>query len=97
MSVSESLLVNTLANIDVRFNGSRAVLSGPAGGVVGYALTTYSVMTGQPVIGFDMGGESTLLHSHIIIVVVVVIGQGQVLLPGKPETKTLFLNQSQTT
>ncbi|XP_064410048.1 5-oxoprolinase isoform X1 [Latimeria chalumnae] len=42
-----------------RFNGSRAILSGPAGGVVGYAVTTYSQETGQPVIGFDMGGTST--------------------------------------
>lgn len=39
-----------------RFHGSRAVLSGPAGGVVGYALTTPG---NQPVIGFDMGGTST--------------------------------------
>ena len=41
------------------FTGSRAILSGPAGGVVGYALTTYQAETGQPVIGFDMGGTST--------------------------------------
>ena len=40
-----------------RFNGSRAILSGPAGGVVGYAMTSYEKETGQPVIGFDMGGE----------------------------------------
>lgn len=40
-----------------RFIGSRAILSGPAGGVVGYALTTYSKETGSPVIGFDMGGK----------------------------------------
>ena len=32
------------------------MLSGPAGGVVGYALTTYNETTGKPVIGFDMGG-----------------------------------------
>ena len=38
------------------FNGSNAILSGPAGGVVGYAMTTE---LGQPVIGFDMGGTST--------------------------------------
>ncbi|RZF46443.1 hypothetical protein LSTR_LSTR012518 [Laodelphax striatellus] len=38
------------------FNGSRAILSGPAGGVVGYAMTTPG---NQPVIGFDMGGTST--------------------------------------
>ncbi|OQR76402.1 5-oxoprolinase-like [Tropilaelaps mercedesae] len=38
-----------------RFCGSRSILSGPAGGVVGYARTTGST----PVIGFDMGGTST--------------------------------------
>ncbi|XP_064599058.1 5-oxoprolinase-like [Liolophura sinensis] len=42
-----------------RFNGSRAILSGPAGGVVGYALTTYQKVSDLPVIGFDMGGTST--------------------------------------
>lgn len=41
------------------FNGSRAILSGPAGGVVGYAMTAYQEQTGLPVIGFDMGGTST--------------------------------------
>ncbi|CAK1543361.1 unnamed protein product [Leptosia nina] len=41
------------------FNGSRAILSGPAGGVVGYALTSYHRETNLPVIGFDMGGTST--------------------------------------
>ena len=38
------------------FQGSNAILSGPAGGVVGYALTTE---LDKPVIGFDMGGTST--------------------------------------
>lgn len=42
-----------------QFIGSRAILSGPAGGVVGYAMTTYNKETKQPVIGFDMGGTST--------------------------------------
>ena len=41
------------------FNGSRAILSGPAGGVVGYACTTYGRETDRAVIGFDMGGTST--------------------------------------
>lgn len=41
------------------FTGSRAILSGPAGGVVGYAMTTGAYRHGQPVIGFDMGGTST--------------------------------------
>ena len=40
----------------VNFKGSNSILSGPAGGVVGYAMTTD---LGQPVIGFDMGGTST--------------------------------------
>ena len=41
------------------FSGLRAILSGPAGGVVGYALTSYDPRTKIPVIGFDMGGTST--------------------------------------
>lgn len=46
------------------FIGSRAILSGPAGGVVGYAVTSYHLEGGSdkerlPVIGFDMGGTST--------------------------------------
>ncbi|KAK3669905.1 hypothetical protein LTR78_010216 [Recurvomyces mirabilis] len=41
------------------FSGLRAILSGPAGGVVGYALTSYDPETKTPVIGFDMGGTST--------------------------------------
>lgn len=46
--------------VDVsQFSGLKAILSGPAGGVVGYALTSYDPKTDIPVIGFDMGGTST--------------------------------------
>jgi 5-oxoprolinase (ATP-hydrolysing) len=42
------------------FSGNKAILSGPAGGVVGYAMTSYSPrQESLPVIGFDMGGTST--------------------------------------
>ena len=57
------------------FSGSKAILSGPAGGVVGYALTTPVLSTStkfegeenkeesgkakRAIIGFDMGGTST--------------------------------------
>ena len=47
-----------LAEAD-KFRGFNALLSGPAGGVVGYAMTTYRQMGQKPVIGFDMGGTST--------------------------------------
>lgn len=47
-----------LVDVDL-FSGLRAILSGPAGGVVGYALTSYGPETKIPVIGFDMGGTST--------------------------------------
>ncbi|KPM41857.1 Uncharacterized protein C11D3.15 [Neonectria ditissima] len=40
-------------------SGLRSILSGPAGGVVGYARTCYDEQDGTPVIGFDMGGTST--------------------------------------
>jgi len=39
------------------FRGANALLSGPAGGVLGYAKAFYK--PGLPVIGFDMGGTST--------------------------------------
>lgn len=39
------------------FNGYRSILSGPAGGVVGYARTSFDGK--QPAIGIDMGGTST--------------------------------------
>ena len=42
-----------------RFSGLRAILSGPAGGVVGYARTSFDPVDNMPVIGFDMGGTST--------------------------------------
>ncbi|KAL3118966.1 hypothetical protein niasHT_003749 [Heterodera trifolii] len=41
------------------FIGSRAILSGPAGGVVGVSFTAFDPQTPLPVIGFDMGGTST--------------------------------------
>ena len=47
-----------LVDVD-KFSGLKAILSGPAGGVVGYALTSYDPATKIPVIGFDMGGTST--------------------------------------
>jgi 5-oxoprolinase (ATP-hydrolysing) len=41
--------------VDVeKFTGLKAILSGPAGGVVGYAMTSYDPESKTPVIGFDM-------------------------------------------
>ncbi|PVH84747.1 hydantoinase [Cadophora sp. DSE1049] len=46
--------------VDFRgFGGLRSILSGPAGGVVGYAQTSWDAEQRKPVIGFDMGGTST--------------------------------------
>jgi 5-oxoprolinase (ATP-hydrolysing) len=42
-----------------RFSGLKAILSGPAAGVVGFAATSYDPTEQIPVIGFDMGGTST--------------------------------------
>ncbi|KAJ1734172.1 hypothetical protein LPJ61_001210 [Coemansia biformis] len=41
------------------FSGLRAILSGPAAGVIGYSVTAFSRVERVPVIGFDMGGTST--------------------------------------
>lgn len=40
-------------------SGLHSILSGPAGGVVGYAATCFDRAEGVPVIGLDMGGTST--------------------------------------
>uniref|UniRef100_A0A0M3KKF1 5-oxoprolinase (inferred by orthology to a human protein) n=1 Tax=Anisakis simplex TaxID=6269 RepID=A0A0M3KKF1_ANISI len=48
-----------LKGVRVEFSGSRAILSGPAAGIVGVSLTAFDDVTKQPVIGFDMGGTST--------------------------------------
>lgn len=42
-----------------KFSGLKAILSGPAGGVVGHARTSYDPKHPKAVIGFDMGGTST--------------------------------------
>lgn len=42
-----------------KVSGLRALLSGPAGGVIGYANTCFVPEDPVPVIGFDMGGTST--------------------------------------
>jgi hypothetical protein len=41
--------------VDVNnFSGLKSILSGPAGGVVGFALTSYDEEKKTPVIGLDM-------------------------------------------
>ncbi|KAL0948059.1 hypothetical protein HGRIS_010682 [Hohenbuehelia grisea] len=46
--------------LDLRnFSGLKSILSGPAGGVVGYALTSWDESRKHPVIGLDVGGTST--------------------------------------
>ncbi|KAJ5156875.1 hypothetical protein N7492_009678 [Penicillium capsulatum] len=42
-----------------KFSGLKAILSGPAAGVVGFAATSWDPVEQIPVIGFDMGGTST--------------------------------------
>ena len=46
-------------------SGLRAILSGPAGGCVGYARTAYGEQKKTPVIGFDMGGTSTDVSRYV--------------------------------
>lgn len=40
-------------------SGLHSILSGPAGGVVGYSQTCFDAEIQAPVVGFDMGGTST--------------------------------------
>ncbi|KAF2865409.1 Hydantoinase B/oxoprolinase-domain-containing protein [Massariosphaeria phaeospora] len=41
------------------FSGLKGILSGPAGGVVGYSRTSYVPEINTPIVGLDMGGTST--------------------------------------
>lgn len=47
-----------------KLSGLHALLSGPAGGVVGYSKTCFVPENPVPVIGFDMGGTSTDVSRH---------------------------------
>ncbi|KAI7002615.1 Uncharacterized protein KC355_g9696, partial [Hortaea werneckii] len=47
-----------LADLE-KFTGLKAILSGPAGGVVGHARTSFDPDHPKSVIGFDIGGTST--------------------------------------
>ncbi|KAF8063458.1 Hydantoinase/oxoprolinase-domain-containing protein [Lyophyllum atratum] len=47
-----------LVDLD-NFSGLKSILSGPAGGVVGYALTSWDAEKKHPIIGLDVGGTST--------------------------------------
>lgn len=42
-----------------KFTGLKAVLSGPAGGMVGFGETCFDHKTGKATLGFDAGGTST--------------------------------------
>ena len=48
----------TLVSVN-KFGGLKSLLSGPAGGVVGYSITSWDEKIRQPLCGFDMGGPST--------------------------------------
>ena len=53
-SIALSELIKWGTDIKQSFSGVKAILSGPAGGYVGFAKTSYSDEDGRPVIGFDM-------------------------------------------
>ncbi|KAK6198128.1 5-oxoprolinase [Scheffersomyces amazonensis] len=42
-----------------KFTGLKAILSGPAGGMVGFGQTCFDNISGKATIGFDAGGTST--------------------------------------
>ncbi|CAG8940265.1 unnamed protein product [Penicillium salamii] len=42
-----------------KLSGLHSILSGPAGGVIGFSQTSFDTQERTPVIGFDMGGTST--------------------------------------
>ncbi|CAK8687475.1 unnamed protein product [Clavelina lepadiformis] len=61
MFTSSDIKYNISHSSMLRFDGNRAILSGPAGGVVGYTMTSFE---DQPSIGCNMGGTSTDLSRY---------------------------------
>ncbi|GAA6038693.1 hypothetical protein JCM8097_002349 [Rhodosporidiobolus ruineniae] len=59
-SCDVSFMKSDGALVDYRkFSGLGGILSGPAGGYVGFAKTCYDEVEKRPVVSFDMGGTST--------------------------------------
>lgn len=52
----------TLVSVNT-FGGLKSLLSGPAGGVVGYSLTSWDEEIKQPLIGFDMVSQHSLANA----------------------------------
>jgi 5-oxoprolinase (ATP-hydrolysing) len=46
------------------FSGLKSILSGPAGGVVGYALTSWDETEKQPIIGYVYSPMVSFEHAH---------------------------------
>ncbi|CAK8687391.1 unnamed protein product [Clavelina lepadiformis] len=61
MFTSSNIKYNISHSSMLRFDGNRAILSGPAGGVVGYTMTSFE---DQPSIGYNMGGTSADLSRY---------------------------------
>ncbi|CAK8687291.1 unnamed protein product [Clavelina lepadiformis] len=61
MFTSSDIKYNISHSSMLRFDGNRAILSGPAGGVLGYTMTSFE---DQPSIGYNMGGTSTDLSRY---------------------------------
>ncbi|XP_076810850.1 5-oxoprolinase-like [Clavelina lepadiformis] len=56
MFTSSDIKYNISHSSMLRFDRNRAILSGPAGGVVGYTMTSFE---DQPSIGYNIGETST--------------------------------------
>ena len=50
--------------IGEKYSGLKAILSGPAGGVVAIASTCYNSTEGTPVIGIDMVRVQPIIHKN---------------------------------
>lgn len=52
------------------FSGLRAILSGPAGGVIGFSRTCFDADEGTPLIGCDIGGTRYVPVGNLTDVIV---------------------------
>ena len=53
-----------ILTLTFRFSGLRAILSGPAGGVVGHARTSFDITDGTPIIGYVKPAPFYCRHTY---------------------------------
>jgi len=77
-----------------KFSGLKAILSGPAGGVVAIAATCYDEDEGTPIIGFDMVRSDETVKSDLFLLIIWREGRVQMCLDLKSHSSMSLIRLS---